>query len=431
MKIKEVAASLYPWDLADQTAETCVDNLVEHSNVNSVYLVGVMHKEKRPLTSLFYTLDPVRKYYLPENSRVYYNVDMNDFNDTKMKPKFTGRKFLQERDWLDDLIRVARSRNLKVGVEVSHTFYDTDDAFNNMPDVLQKDVYGKPIDKFFCCNNPDVRAYMRDLFVSTVKHHDVDFIQTCMMLFYEGKAVEQPWFMAEKDPENRLGHLLGTLRGGCFCEHCEKKAKELGYDWDAIVKDLRVLADTANAEFHGKIEHNMDMSLLLGSNLTDAGFLLEHPALYKWLEFRIRCVTELFEEIYGAIKAAKPQVEFRYNNYLRYPEYAGLDFSKVRDYMDSVRDSDYSEQNGAQDHYRYKRNTLLKIRMGLGFDKDVIAAMACRPNATTELMKESIKVMSTVGIDGISLGHYDGSTFELLDAVKDGMKEAQIEVCTL
>ena len=83
MKIKEVAASLYPWDLADQTAETCVDNLVEHSNVNSVYLVGVMHKEKRPLTSLFYTLDPVRKYYLPENSRVYYNVDMNDFNDTK------------------------------------------------------------------------------------------------------------------------------------------------------------------------------------------------------------------------------------------------------------------------------------------------------------------------------------------------------------
>ena len=71
MFIKEVAASLYPWDLADQTAEVCVDNLVEHSNVNSVYLVGVMHEEKRPLTSLFYTLDPIRKYYLPENSRVY------------------------------------------------------------------------------------------------------------------------------------------------------------------------------------------------------------------------------------------------------------------------------------------------------------------------------------------------------------------------
>ena len=110
MFIKEVAASLYPWDLADQTAEVCVDNLVEHSNVNSVYLVGVMHEEKRPLTSLFYTLDPVRKYYLPENSRVYYHVDMEDFAYTKMKPAFTEREFLKQKDWLDDLIRVEIGR---------------------------------------------------------------------------------------------------------------------------------------------------------------------------------------------------------------------------------------------------------------------------------------------------------------------------------
>ena len=46
MYIKEIAASLYPWDLADCTAEKCVDDLMEHSGVNSVYLVGLMHKEK-------------------------------------------------------------------------------------------------------------------------------------------------------------------------------------------------------------------------------------------------------------------------------------------------------------------------------------------------------------------------------------------------
>jgi len=110
--MKEVAASLYPWDLADQTTEVCVDNLVKHSNVNSVYLVGVMHEEKRPLTSLFYTLEPVRKYYLPENSRVYYYVDPEDFSNTKMKPDFTEREFLKEKDWLDDLIRCAREKGL-------------------------------------------------------------------------------------------------------------------------------------------------------------------------------------------------------------------------------------------------------------------------------------------------------------------------------
>lgn len=430
MYIKEVAASLYPWDLADQTAETCVENLMEHSNVNSVYLVGVMHKEKRPLTSLFYTLDPVRKYYLPENSRVYYYVDPEDFKNTKMKPAFTDREFLKEKDWLDELIRCAREKGLKAGVEVSHTFYDTELAMREYPDLLQKDVYGRPIDKFFCCNNQDVREYMKALFYSSVKHHDVDFIQTCMMLFYEGKPVEQPWFLKEKDPENRLGHLLGTLRGGCFCEHCGQKAKEMGYDWEKITKDLRELADTADAVLHGHIENIMENHLLLGSNLTDAGFLLENPSLYQWLEFRVRCVTELFEEIYGAIKAVKPNVEFRYNNYLRYPEYAGLDFKAVKNYLDSVRDSDYSEQTGAEDNFRYKQNTLLKIRRGIGCEKPLLAAFACRPNATPELIKESLSIVSTLGIDGLSLGHYDGSTFALLDAVKDGMKEAGMELCT-
>ena len=354
MYIKEVAASLYPWDLADQGAKTCVENLMQHSGVNSVYLVGVMHKEKRPLTSLFYTLDPVRKYYLPENSRVYYHVDEQDFAATKMKPKFTERAFLQEKDWLDELIGAAREKNLKVGVEISHTFYDTQAAMEEMPELLQKDIDGKPIDKFFCSNHPDVREYMKSLFVSTVRHHDVDFIQTCMMLFYEGKEVEQPWFLKEKDPQNRLGHLLGTLRGGCFCDHCRKKAIAMGYDWDRMKAELQKLSAMANAVLHGEIEGIMDKHLLLGSNLTEAGFLLENPALYQWLEFRMKCVTELFGDIYGAIKAEKPQVEFRYNNYLTYPEYAGLNYSAVGAFVDSVRDSDYSEQTGAADHFRYK-----------------------------------------------------------------------------
>jgi hypothetical protein len=430
MKIKEVAASLYPWDLADQTVETCVDNLMEHSNVNSVYLVGVMHKEKRPLTSLFYTLDSVRKYYLPENSRVYYYVDPDDFKNTVMKPQFTEREFLKEKDWLDELIRYAREKGLKTGVEISHTFYDTELAMKEHPELLQKDVYGKPIDKFFCSNNPEVKEYMKALFASSVKHHDVDFIQTCMMLFYEGKPVEQPWFLKEKDPENRIGHLLGTLRGGCFCPHCGQKARNMGYDWDKITADLQELAHTADAVLHGSIENVMENHLLLASNLTDTGFLLENPSLYQWLEFRVRCVRELFEEVYQSIKAVKPEVEFRYNNYLRYPEYAGLDFKAVGNYLDSVRDSDYSEQTGAEDHFRYKQNTLLKIRRGIGCEKPVLAAFACRPNATPELIKESLKIVSTLGIDGLSLGHYDGSTIELLDAVSDGMKEAGMELCT-
>ncbi len=41
---------------------------------------------------------------------------------------------------------------------------------------------------------------------------------------------------------------------------------------------------------------------------------------------------------------------------------------------------------------------------------------------------EAIKIYSTLGIDGLSLGHYDGATYELLDSVKEGMRRSGMEL---
>ena len=86
MFIKEVASSLYAWDLADEGIATIADNLQERANCNCMYLVGVMHYEKRPLTSLYYTHNTKRKFYLPENSRAYYRLNLDSFKNTKLKP---------------------------------------------------------------------------------------------------------------------------------------------------------------------------------------------------------------------------------------------------------------------------------------------------------------------------------------------------------
>ncbi|HEY5560268.1 MAG TPA: hypothetical protein VIK72_00680 [Clostridiaceae bacterium] len=423
MNIKEVAASLYPWDLADEGVDVCVNNVMEHSNVNSVYLVGIMHKEKRPLTSLFYTHNPKRKFYLPEDSRIYYMMDENNFKNTPLKPLFSQREFLKGKDWLDELTNYGRSKCLKTGVEISHTFFDCEVAKKEFPDVLQKDINGEIIENHFCCNNDYVKEYMRAIFYDTVKNHDVDFIQTCMMLFAIGEPVKTPWFMNDIS-DNKVGALLGVLKGGCFCSHCRKKAISMGYDWDKMMVDLQNLNNMVNSVLHGNTSNVMEQHLLMGSDLLETGLLLEYPSLYKFLEFRAKSITLLFKEINEAIKSANRNVDFRYNNYLKYPELAGLDFAMVKDYLDSVRDSDYSEQYGAPDQFKRKKNTILKIRRGIGFDKDLIAAFAPRPNATPELIRESIKVLSTLGVDGLSLGHYDGATMELLDAVKQGMEEA-------
>lgn len=58
MLLSEVAASLYAWDLADEGPEQVMDEMEARCQASSFYLVGVMHHEKRPLTSLFFTHNP-------------------------------------------------------------------------------------------------------------------------------------------------------------------------------------------------------------------------------------------------------------------------------------------------------------------------------------------------------------------------------------
>ncbi|MDL2318811.1 hypothetical protein LJC74_07060 [Eubacteriales bacterium OttesenSCG-928-A19] len=427
MIIREIAASLYPWDLHDEPIDKIVDKLVEHSLVNSIYLVGVMHYEKRPLTSLYYTQNPTRKWYAPEDSRVYYRVDQERFKNTKMKPQGSERDFLKGTDWLDVLTECARRRGLKAGVEISHTFFDTKHALAECPDVLQKDIHGQPIHQHFCCNNPDVHEYMRVLFSESVRLHDVDFIQTCMMLFHQGHAVETPWFLPNQaDP--KFAALLGVATGGCFCEHCREKAIKQGIDWDALVEQMTELERIATATPYHNNDACLELQMLMDSNLTEAALLMEYPGLAQFLTFRMDSITEMFRDIYNDIKAVKPNVEFRFNNYQRHPELSGLDYKAVAPYLDSVRDSDYTEQRKVTDNYEYKRHTLNKIRRGIGCDKPLLAAFAVRPNATPQILKDSIAQLAQVGVDGFSLGHYDGSTNLLLRAVRDGMEENDIHL---
>lgn len=431
MLIKEVASSLYAWDLADEGIERIADHLQEKSNVNCMYLVGVMHYEKRPLTSLFYTHNPKRKFYLPENSRAYYRLDMDSFKNTKLKPRFSERDFLKNTDWLDVLMKEGRKRNMKVGVELSHTLFDTNIAREEYPEMLQKDVYGNIINGMqgmLCPNNPDVHEFQRAMFYDTVKNHDVDLIQTCLLTFSSGTKAKAPWFYDTwMDPENPpIGDLLGLSTGGCFCEHCQRKAGEWGYDWEMIVRDMKKLNQMSQATPYKYQTELMENYLTLGSNLTDSMLFIEYPGLFEFIKFRIQSITELFKDIYESVHSAKKDIDVRYNNHVRFPEYTGISFKHIAPYVDSIRDSDYSEQFGAPDDFLFKRNTLLKVRRGIGFDKDLIAALAVRPNASPEIIEKSLKILAELGVDGLSLGHYDCAHMEHLEAIRSGMEKANI-----
>lgn len=422
MPLDEIAASLYPWDLHDEGTDHALDVLTSRAEINSAYLVALPHKEKRPLFPRFYPHNPVRRFHLVEDSRVFWKPTASHYG--RITPQTTEQDFLRGTDWLQTLIDGARSRGMRTGVEISHTVIDAQLAREKFPDVLQRDIFGNTVGgqeaveaqrALACTNHPDVRAYLVGLFSDLATNYDVDYVQTCLLLFDPGDNYRDMY-----GPKNTWQRLLSVATGGCFCAACESKARAEGLDWNAIVSELTHLAKLSRyeglAEYHERL-------LLDEANYSESSLLIEYDAFTAWLQFRKRSITELFADLKAALNASGRYVDFRYNTSTAYPERSGLDYKSAFAHVDSVRESDYSEQQNTPEAAGLKRSRLMKVRRALREDQKLIAGLGIRPNATPESIRRGIKAAVDCGSDGLSLGHYDGATMERLDAVRHGARE--------
>lgn len=421
MIFREVVASLYAWDLLDEGLDHMLDVLERETLTNSVYLVALMHHEKRPLTDFYYPHNPRRKVYWTEDSRAYWRPDPDSYKHSRIKPRLSDNAEMQGRDWLQELIDGGRKRGMTTGVELSHSWVDAEQAAAEYPDCLQRDIYGRPLGELLCPNHLDLRAYGIALYVDLVTHYDVDYIQTCLRLFSPGRALAPaaPFASAE------AARLAGLSLGGCFCEQCGAAAARRGLDWQAIVDRLRWLAD-------GFDSHNarqaFDLRLLLHGSTSATELVAEIPELYEFVRFRCESVTSFFGAIYEAAHQARPGIDIRLNRTAGIDVHQGLDTKNVCRFMDSVRSSDYSEQAGDPKRMEWKRAFLHGIRRAIGLDKYFLSAVSPRPKATPELVRQGILISAQCGADALTIGHYDGAWMNCLRAVKQGLEEAGIEV---
>jgi hypothetical protein len=413
MFFSEIAASLYPWDLADEGVEPILDNLEAMTGCNSVYLIALMHHEKRPLTDYFYPHNPVRKTYCPEDSRAYWRPDPARYG--RIQPRGSDREWLARTDWLQALVEAARTRGLKTGVELSHTVIDAERAAGELSDCVQHDLYGQRLGNLLCLNSPDAREYVVGLFSDLTANYDVDYVQTCLIPFHSGRGFPQ-----------EARRLLGTALGGCFCAACQEAAGEAGLDLQRVQAVLRPLAD---ATARPSLEQAHEMALLSASNTTATAMLLEVPELFQWLCFRRDSVTRFFGAIHDAIHAIRPDVDLRLNAYLSsHQELSGIDLRALRPHLDSIRSSDYSEQSGDPARLEHKRRWLLAVRRAVGEEMPFLSAIGVRPKATPELIRQGVVVSAECGVDGITMGHYDGAPFAHLRAIREGMALADVTI---
>jgi hypothetical protein len=174
---------------------------------------------------------------------------------------------------------------------------------------------------------------------------------------------------------------------------------------------------------------NHRMALLRGSNLTPTALLLRHPELFDWLKFRCASLTGLFRDVHAAITAIKPKIDLRLNAYIsRNWELGGIDLAALKPHLGSVRSSDYSEQSGNPQQLEHKRQFLLSIRAAIGDEMHFLSAIGVRPRATPELIRRGVLISSECGADGLTLGHYDGAPLRNLEAIRQGLEEADVTV---
>jgi hypothetical protein len=417
---KEIAASLYAWDLVDEGCEPIMETLKETASVNSLYLVALMHHEKRPLTDFYFPHNPNRKTYFPEDSVAYWQPHAESYRDSRIKPITSEREEFKKKDFLDELVKAARKAGWKTGAELSHTVLDKKRASEQFSNVLQRDIWGKPTSQQICPNNPDASAYFVALFSDLVKNYDVDFVQTCLRPFATGDV-------RGGRASNPMERVLATVTGTCFCDSCAAAAKADGFDLKAARRAMLPLAEalTRGGELAG--EHYL--AVLRASNTSATALLMQHPEIFEWLKFRCASMSRMFGRVHDALVTIKPKIDVRLNAYIYdYWELAGIEFASLKPHLGSIRSSNYDEQEGRMEYMEHKRQFLLGVRAAAGDDILFLSSIGIRPKATPELIRKGVMISSECGADGLSLGHYDGAPLRFLEAIGDGLRDADVRV---
>ena len=376
----EVSASLYAWELHDEGVERVLDNLQEMSAVNSVYLIGVMHPERRPFRDGVFPHNPVRQTWMAEDARCYWHPDLPRYG--RIKPRLSDNAWLNETDWLRVLVDAAKKRGLRTGLEFSHALVDKQRAEGEFADLAQRNIHGEITHvrdwlRPLCPNHPETPAYALAMSTDVVANYGVDYVQSCVVTFDDG----------------------GPERSGCFCARCHEAAHAMGLDL-------------------GKIK-----SALLANPKAE-------PVLTEWQDFRYASTAQFYRKLHLGLHALKPGVDLRYNLHMtgRNPLAWGIKLPAMQPYLDSLRVMDYTEQEGDLALMEGKRRWLTSLRGELGRDFPIVSALGVRLKATPELVREGVKIAVETAMDGITLGHYDGATFPILRAVREGLVDMKMPV---
>jgi hypothetical protein len=181
-----------------------------------------------------------------------------------------------DRDVPCAMIVEAKKRGMRVHIQV-HPLLPPNLLEQDQPVYLDGSVPQPPqyiFAAYACPNNLSAKAYGLALVEDTIQHFPntdglfTDFVE------YGAYSLEDHF--------------------ACFCQHCERTAREQGYDWDVVKRDVTALWNW----LHSLSPRELERSRRLLWNPSELLELLTHyPGWLQFLEFKAGSVVGIYRQV--------------------------------------------------------------------------------------------------------------------------------------
>jgi len=228
------------------------------------------------------------------------------------------------------------------------------------PEIAIKDVLGNR-SSIACPSNPKVISYVQARVRDILENYEVIGVEL------DGAYIDMhPRMTNRRGQPGALYPHHHVAPESCFCDHCRALAKEEGVDIDRIERTVRKLTKFSLRSSPRIFRRVFDT---FRGQYDMVRFILKHPALVEWLNFRCRIISRFLERIKETVKSVDPKLTLSHD--MLPPTWAwsiGQDYARQKIYCDNYKIIFYNKRTGS-----FEVNPLIAIKdKMLAVDEDDI-----------------------------------------------------------
>jgi hypothetical protein len=271
----------------DEGVEKVLDVLQTEGSVNTLFLATFTYG--RGIAGRQLPNQP-----LPDHGRQEYDTDtFHGGSYTRTHPQYYKDTVIRnfrapefgDFDLLEAVVPAARKRGLKSICWFEDVFTGKGLEVPGIARAQEKALDGRN-SQDLCFNNPNYRHWLLGTVEDYARSHEIDGI------------------MWGSERQGAFSNMLGASHGGgggvtCFCEFCERKARQRGIDLERAKNGLRALGTLVQAGRQGK--RPVD-----GYYVAVWRLMLRYPEMLAWEMLWTDSLRETYSAIYHKVKQVKP-----------------------------------------------------------------------------------------------------------------------------